>query len=227
MYAPTWQHRFVKREFWDFAVRKPYVTLAFLQPSSHIVKRIRLLYRSSMSEFVSNIYRFPTPSKCDGRVPSQQGTPSTYRKLGVVYWRNSPLPCGKRGGGGGEGRRLKNSTYQLFWAQIHSDTLNCLFPSTAFLLRTQLFLNSLPANIHSKNRYFEEQIHWVPLHLLLNSWSPLLKTTSGKSCILDPIPGILMEDCYTILLPVIVSNHCGQTSKSLFLFFIAGISFTS
>ena len=41
------------------------------------------------------------------------------------------------------------------------------------------------------------------------------------------IPGILMEDCYTILLPVIVSNHCGQTSKSLFLFFIAGISFTS
>ena len=130
-------------------------------------------------------------------------------------------------GGGGKGGRLKNSTYQLFWAQIHSDTLNCLFPSTAFLLRTQLFLNSQPANIHLKNRYFEKQIHWVPLHLLLNSRSPLLKTTSGKSCILDPIPGILMEDCYTILLPVIVSNHCGQTSKSLFLFFIAGISFTS
>ena len=34
---------------------------------------------------------------------------------------------------------------------------------------------------------------------------PLLKTMSGKSCILDPIPGGLMKDCYTILLPVIVS----------------------
>ena len=133
----------------------------------------------------------------------------------------------ERGGGGLEGGRLKNSTYQLFWAQNPLRHPELSIPSTAFLLRTQLFLNSQPANIHLKNRYFEEQIHWVPLHLLLNSRSPLLRTTSGKSCILDPIPGILMEDCYTILLPVIVSNPRGQTSKSLFLFFIAGISFTS
>ena len=40
-----------------------------------------------------------------------------------------------------------------------------------------------------------------PLYLLLNS---RLFSTAGKSCILDPIPGILMEDCYAILLPVIV-----------------------
>ena len=160
MYAPTWQHRFVKREFWDFAVcysgvrtrRKPYVTLAFLQPSSHIVKRIRLLYRSSMSEFLSNIYRFPTPSKCDGRVPSQQGAPSTYRKLGVVYWRNSPLPCGK---GGGEGGRLKNSTYQLFWAQNPLRHPELSISQHGFPSKDTIIFE-LPASKHSP----EEQIFW-------------------------------------------------------------------
>ena len=148
--------------------------------------------------------------------------------IGNWVWSKGEIhPFHAERGGGGRGDVWKIAHTSYSGLKIHSDTLNCLFPSTAFLLRTQLFLNSQPANIHLKNRYFEKQIHWVPLHLLLNSRSPLLKTTSGKSCILDPIPGILMVDCYTILLPVIVSNHRGQTSKSLFLFFICGISFTS
>ena len=105
----------------------------------------------------------------------------------------------------GEGGRLKNSTYQLSWAHHPLKHPSCLFPSKTFLLRTQLFSNSQPANICLKKRYFEEQIHWVPLHLLLNS---RLFSTSGKSCILDPIRGILMADCYAILLPVIVINNC-------------------
>ena len=34
--------------------------------------------------------------------------------------------------------------------------------------------------------------------------SSLLRTTAGKSCILDPVPGALLKDCYDVLLPVIV-----------------------
>ena len=48
--------------------------------------------------------------------------------------------------------------------QIPSDTLNCLFPSNTFLPRTYCsFQVSQPAKICLKNRYFEKQIHWVPL----------------------------------------------------------------
>ena len=72
-----------------------------------------------------------TPSKTDGRVPSQQGAPTTYNltywevsqqtyvqtllsSLGVVIGQNSVLTS----------------------IQIPSDTLNCLFPSNTFLPRT-------------------------------------------------------------------------------------------
>ena len=62
-----------------------------------------------------------------------------------------------------------------FWQKSHIpaildnkslDTLNCLFPSNTFtfLSRTYYFFQiSQPAKICLKNRYFEEQIHWVPL----------------------------------------------------------------
>ena len=48
--------------------------------------------------------------------------------------------------------------------QIPSDTLNCLFPRNTFLPRTYYsFQVSQLAKICLKNRYFEKQIHWVPL----------------------------------------------------------------
>ena len=47
-----------------------------------------------------------------------------------------------------------------------SDTLNCLFPSNTFLPRTYYFFHiSQLATICLKNRYFEKQIHWVPLNM--------------------------------------------------------------
>ena len=60
---------------------------------------------------LGKIYPFLTPTKTDGRVPSQQGAPTTcnltYRRvqtllasLGVVIWQNSA----SGGGGGGAGR---------------------------------------------------------------------------------------------------------------------------
>ena len=109
----------------------------------------------------------------------------------------------------GEGERLKNSTYQLFWAQNplrHPE----LFISQQDFPSKDPIIFELPASKHLP----EEQIFWgtdplgAPSSTLDHELSRLLKTTSRKSCILDPIPGISMEDCYTISLPVIVSNTC-------------------
>ena len=51
--------------------------------------------------------------------------------------------------------------------QIPSDTLHCLFPSNTFLPRTYHFSQmSQPAKLCMQNRYYEEQIHRVPLNLL-------------------------------------------------------------
>lgn len=33
--------------------------------------------------------------------------------------------------------------------------------------------------------------------------SSVLRTMAGKSCVLDPVPGALLKDCYDVLLPAI------------------------
>ena len=64
---------------------------------------------SILGDCWKKIYLFLTPSKTDGRVPSQQGAPATcnltYRRvqtllasLGVVIWQNSASSCGEWGG---------------------------------------------------------------------------------------------------------------------------------
>ena len=54
--------------------------------------------------------------------------------------------------------------------QIPSDTLHCLFPSNIFLPRTYHFSQmSRPAKICMQNRYYEEQIHRVPLQSYMTS----------------------------------------------------------
>ena len=62
--------------------------------------------------------------------------------------------CGRSEGGGGVG------------VEIPSDNLNFLFPSKIFPPGTYYFFQiSQPAKSCLKNRYFEEQIHRVPLIL--------------------------------------------------------------
>ena len=60
--------------------------------------------------------------------------------------------------------RLMEDDAILDIKSIPSDTLNWLFPSNTFPPRTYYFSQiSQPAKICLNNRYFEEQIHWVPL----------------------------------------------------------------
>ena len=57
---------------------------------------------------------------------------------------------------------IGNSRYSIHQTPLH--TLNYIFLSKAFLLRTYYqFRISQSAKIQLKNRYFEEQICWVPL----------------------------------------------------------------
>ena len=69
------------------------------------------------------------------------------------------------GGGRGEGGGFCQITHSSYSRrQIPSDTPNCLFPKNSFLPRTfHYFHISQPAKSCQKNRYFEQQIHWVPL----------------------------------------------------------------
>ena len=123
---------------------------------------------SILWRLLGNIYLFLTPSKTDGRISSQQGTPTTSN---LTYWevsqqtkvqtllaslvvdigRNSALQRGVGrggGGGGGGGRFLTNSTYQLFETpknQIPSDTLNCLFPSNNFTFQGHIIFSMSPS----------------------------------------------------------------------------------
>ena len=62
--------------------------------------------------------------------------------------------------------RLMEDDAILDIKSIPSDTLNWLFPSNTFPPRTYYFSQiSQPARICLNNRYFEEQIHWVPLKI--------------------------------------------------------------
>ena len=126
---------------------------------------------------LGKIYLFPTPSKTDGRVPSQQGAPTTYNltywevsqqmyiqtllgSLAVVIGQNSGLSL--EGGGGENDKKLGGD--KGFWQiahsscsrhQISSDTLHC--PSQEhFPSKDILFFPNLPA---SKN-WPVEQIFW-------------------------------------------------------------------
>ena len=81
---------------------------------------------SILGDCWENIYLFLTPSKTGGRVPSQQGAPTTCNRLtyqevsqkllaslGVVIGQNSALSLGKAvkgggGGGGGGGATIRN-----------------------------------------------------------------------------------------------------------------------
>ena len=113
---------------------------------------------------LGKICLFLTPSKTDGRVPSQQSAPTTLvhpHLLGSFPGNESPditgqFGCGHReisalqwgivGGGGRVG--LTNSTYQLFETlknQIPSDILNCLFPSSNFTFQGHIIFSKSPS----------------------------------------------------------------------------------
>ena len=82
------------------------------------------------------------------------------KTMGVAEGCNSPLQWE----GGGTFWQLKQSNYSR--QEIPSDAQNCLFPQNTFLLWTYYYLNiSQQAEIGLKNRYFEEQIHFVPVSI--------------------------------------------------------------
>ena len=87
-------------------------------------------------------------------IGSRQGVLKT-RTLGVVIERKLTLHWE-----GGRGK-IAHSSYSRH--QIPSGTLNCLFPCNIPSKDIFFFQISQPAEICLKNKYFEEQVHWVPL----------------------------------------------------------------
>ena len=90
-----------------------------------------------------------------------------------------------------------------------------LLPALALLFvdffsnKVQAIRNSFPSTVISyrkeESRYSTRLNEFSPTSTL--ELLPLFRTMSGKSCLLDLIPGGLMKDCYlyTILIPVIAS----------------------
>ena len=61
---------------------------------------------------------------------------------------------------------------------------------------------SVAGTYHDTNRESALELHeFAPTNT--TELSSVIKAMSGKSCILDPIPGVLLRDCYETLLPVI------------------------
>ena len=106
------------------------------------------------------------------------------------------------GGGRGGGR---------FLIQILSDILDYLFPSNTFLQRTYYFFHiSQPAKMCLKNRYFEWQIHWVPL-LIDGSWSKALLALLRDETIPSAIRGG-NDRLFSVLSVVIIGTHASGIS---------------
>ena len=107
-------------------------------------------------------------------------------------------------GGGGVGR---------FLIQILSDTLDYLFPSHTFLQRTYYFFHiSQTAKICLKNRYFEKQIHWVPL-LIDGFWSKALLLLLRHETIPSQRSAVVTIGCSVCCL--IISTHASGISIPL------------
>jgi len=122
---------------------------------------------------LGKLYLFLTPSKTDGRVPSQQGAPTTCN---LTYWEVSPVDvCQDITGQIGCGLRAKFKTSDLqfgqgrvFWFKSlrHSQLSFSQQHVPSKDVNVIFFVHiSQPAKICLKNRCFEKQIHWVPLLL--------------------------------------------------------------
>ena len=112
---------------------------------------------------LGKIYLFIlTPSKTDGRVPSQQGAPTTCN---LTYWDISQQTYVQRlllaSLGVVIGQRfLTNSTYYLFYTPNALRHPELSISQQQFPSKDVLIFPYLPA---SKNLP-EEQIHWVPVN---------------------------------------------------------------
>jgi len=75
-------------------------------------------------------------------------------------------------------------------------------------------LSYRPASYDQAFRYSEKELHeFAPT--TINEVTAITKEMSGKSCILDPIPGQLMKACFKLLVPIITniinaSLDCGE-----------------
>lgn len=152
-------------------------------PKGIIEKKTWKLQQSMLNTFWSHFkhfwrllgksYLFHTPSKTDGRVPSQQGA---LTPCNLTYWEASQLTFvqplltslggqraepfnggrGVRGSGGGEGL-LTNNTFQLFYNSTQFSPATLSFQGHYFVQISQ------PAKIglESKNRYLWGTDDWV------------------------------------------------------------------
>ena len=120
-----------------------------------------------LRRLLGKMYLFLIPSKTDGRVPSQQGAPTTC----TATWLTGKFPS----------RRMSRHYWPVgVWSKGQNLDLQwgCLFPTNTFFPRTFFFRISQPAKISLKNRYFEEQIHWVALNI--KSCKQELKTLTER-----------------------------------------------
>ena len=75
--------------------------------------------------------------------------------------------------------RVAYSSYSRH--QISSEILNCLFPSNTFLQRIYYVSQiSQPAKICLKNKYFEEQIHWMTLVVVAQKRQRIIQKKKRK-----------------------------------------------
>ena len=113
-----------------------------------------------MEEFPASKVHLQPATWLTGKFPSRRMYPSITGQFGCGL-RAQLRPSVVRGGGGLGG--LWHITHRSYSRhQVHSDTLNYLFPSNTFRPRTYCFLHvSHPAKIASRTNIFEEQIHWI------------------------------------------------------------------
>ena len=68
-------------------------------------------------------------------------------------------------------------------------------------------LTPSPGTYHDANRESALELHeFAPTNT--TELSSFIRAMPGKSCILDPIPGVLLRDCYETLLPACNHARC-------------------
>ena len=116
-------------------------------------------FRSHFKHFgrlLGKIFLFHTPSKADGRVPSQQGAPTTFNltdwEVFLQTYVQSQFGCGHRakfspsvggGGGGKEVCQIAHTSYSKH--QIPTDHSDVTISQQPFLFKDISFFPNTPA----------------------------------------------------------------------------------
>ena len=118
-----------------------------------------------MGEFPASKKHLRPATWLTGKFPSRRM--SRYYSPVWVWGDRVKFSLSVRGEGGGSGCwQIPHTSYSR--QQIPSDSLYWPFDSNHFPSKAISFYQiSQPAKIWLQNRYFEEEIHWVPLHVVM------------------------------------------------------------